>query len=90
MAKDSDGKLVHNSGGGYQIHMMRGLIVMDSPVGLVAVVPVGMDQVSSLILTPDVGAELAKGQECGFFQFGGSDIVTLYQANRVKLTAWGM
>ncbi len=60
----------------YQIDQERGLIVIDSPeVGLVAVLPVGMCFVSSVNLTPEVGARLQKGDEFGFFLFGGSDIV---------------
>jgi phosphatidylserine decarboxylase len=43
--------------------------------------------VSSVTLTPDVGAELAKGEEFGFFQFGGSDIIMVFQPNRVRFTA---
>jgi phosphatidylserine decarboxylase len=46
-----------------------------------------MAQVSSVTLTPEAGTQLAKGEEFGFFQFGGSDIITLFQADRVRLTA---
>jgi phosphatidylserine decarboxylase len=46
-----------------------------------------MAQVSSVTQTPDVGAELSKGEEFGFFQFGGSDIILLFQPDRVRLTA---
>jgi phosphatidylserine decarboxylase len=51
------------------------LIDADNPViGLVAVVPVGMVEVSSCIIHPHVtpGQHLAKGEELGYFQFGGS------------------
>jgi len=60
-------------GTGYQFTQARGLIVIDSPVGLVAVLPIGMGQVSSVNLTAQVGAHLAKGEEFGYFAFGGSD-----------------
>ena len=73
---------------GYQFTQARGLLVLESDsVGLVAVLPIGMAQVSSVTLTPDVGAELAKGEEFGFFQFGGSDIIMVFQPNRVRFTA---
>ena len=73
---------------GYQFTQARGLLLLDSDaVGLVAVLPIGMAQVSSVTLTPDVGAELAKGEEFGFFQFGGSDIIMVFQPDRVRLTA---
>jgi phosphatidylserine decarboxylase len=51
------------------------LIQADNPViGLVAVVAVGMIEVSSCILGPDLvpGHHLDKGEELGYFQFGGS------------------
>ena len=73
---------------GYQFLQTRGLIVLDSPIGLVAVLPMGMAQVSSVIVTAEVGRKLRKGEEISYFQFGGSDIVTVYQAaSKVKLTA---
>jgi len=46
-----------------------------------------MAQVSSVTQTRDLGAELAKGEVFGFFQFGGSDIIMLFQPDRVRLTA---
>jgi phosphatidylserine decarboxylase precursor len=82
-----DGTLDAVDGTGYQFTQARGLIVLDTPVGLVAVLPMGMAQVSSVTLTPRVGAVLGKGEEFGYFTFGGSDIVTLYEAGRVELTA---
>jgi len=51
------------------------LIQADDPViGLMAVVPVGMSDVSSCIINPDVtpGKHVSKGDELGYFQFGGS------------------
>lgn len=85
--RNSDGSLGIVDGTGYQFTQDRGLIVLDSPVGLVAVLPIGMAQVSSVTLTAEVGAVLAKGEEFGFFAFGGSDIVTLFEAGRVELEA---
>lgn len=85
--KKPDGSLDIVDGTGYQFTQDRGLIVVDSPLGLVAVLPIGMAQVSSVTLTAEVGAALAKGEEFGFFSFGGSDIVTLFEANKVALDA---
>jgi phosphatidylserine decarboxylase len=51
------------------------LIQADDPViGLVAFVPVGMSEVSSCIFGPRTrtGEHVAKGEELGYFQFGGS------------------
>jgi Phosphatidylserine decarboxylase len=51
------------------------LIDADDPViGLIAFVPVGMSEVSSCMIGPHVtpGYHVAKGEELGYFQFGGS------------------
>lgn len=73
---------------GYQFAQTRGLIVLDSPIGLVAVLPIGMCQVSSVILTAEEGMTLRKGEELSYFQFGGSDIVMLFEAaSNVSITA---
>ena len=82
-----DGSLDIVDGTGYQFTQDRGLVVIDSPLGLVAVLPIGMAQVSSVNLTVEPGATVVKGEEFGFFSFGGSDIVTLFEANRVQLEA---
>jgi phosphatidylserine decarboxylase len=83
-----DGGLTPLDPVGYQFTQARGLMVLDSDsVGLVVVLPIGMAQVSSVTQTPDVGAELAKGEEFGFFQFGGSDIIMLFQPDRVRFSA---
>jgi len=88
VARRPDGTLYGIDGETYQIDQERGLIVIDSPeVGLVAVVPVGMCFVSSVNLTPEVGARLQKGDEFGFFLFGGSDIVMLFQNKKVVIDA---
>ena len=51
------------------------LIQADDPViGLMAFVPVGMSDVSSCLIDPTIvpGQHVAKGDELGYFQFGGS------------------
>jgi phosphatidylserine decarboxylase len=75
-----------NSTDGYEFSQARGVIVIDtakSPygdVGLVAIVPVGMAQVSSVHMTMTVSdAQAPKGEEFGYFLFGGSDIILLFQ-----------
>jgi phosphatidylserine decarboxylase len=87
VVKKADGSLGIVDGTGYQFTQDRGLIVIDSPLGLVAVLPIGMAQVSSVNLTAEVGADLPKGEQFGFFSFGGSDIVTLFEADKVRLDA---
>lgn len=73
---------------GYQFAQARGLLVLDSPIGLVAVLPIGMAQVSSVVMTAEVGKTLRKGEEFAYFQFGGSDHIVLFEpAVQPALTA---
>lgn len=76
---------------GYQWCQTRGLIIIDTAYdktgkpkpggghGVVAVLPIGMAQVSSVVLTVDVNTYVEKGQNISYFQFGGSDIVTVFE-----------
>jgi phosphatidylserine decarboxylase len=66
---------------GYQFAQARGLIILDTPIGLVAVLPIGMCQVSSVIITAEVGVTVRKGEELSYFQFGGSDIILLFESS---------
>ena len=52
---------------GYQFVQSRGPIVLETPMGLVAVLPVGMATVSSVAITAEVGVTLRKGEEMGIF-----------------------
>lgn len=65
---------------GYQFLQTRGIVIIKShTLGYVAVLPMGMAQVSSVVLTCEKGDELKKGDEISYFQFGGSDIVLVFQ-----------
>ncbi len=70
---------------GYEFSQTRGVLTLDTAasdhgdLGVVAVIPVGMAHVSSVNVSAAEGADLAKGDEFGFFQFGGSDIIVLFQ-----------
>ncbi|MCI5225185.1 MAG: phosphatidylserine decarboxylase [Candidatus Electrothrix sp. AX2] len=74
-----------SSQGGYEFAQARGIIIIDtkdSPfgdIGIVATIPVGMAQVSSVNMTAVQGRNLLKGDEFGYFLFGGSDIIVLFQ-----------
>lgn len=73
---------------GYQFAQTRGLVVLDTSIGLVAVLPMGMAQVSSVVLTAEKGVTLTKGDEISYFQFGGSDICVVFQRqSNVNITA---
>lgn len=65
---------------GYQFLQCRGLVVIENTIiGKVAILPIGMAQVSSVIITAEEGRELRKGEEISYFQFGGSDVVLVFQ-----------
>ncbi|KDE98131.1 phosphatidylserine decarboxylase [Mycolicibacterium aromaticivorans JS19b1 = JCM 16368] len=70
---------------GYEFFQNRGVLTVDTStsgngdLGVVAVVPVGMSHVGSVNLTAARGTQVAKGEEFGFFAFGGSDIIVLFQ-----------
>ncbi|MBQ9008872.1 MAG: phosphatidylserine decarboxylase [Clostridia bacterium] len=53
----------------------RGCVLVNTEYGMVAVIPVGMGQVSSVNFLDSVkpGAKVTKGDELGYFLFGGSD-----------------
>jgi len=72
-------KLNALDGTGYQFRQTRGLIVIDSPIGLVACLPMGMAHVSSVVITAEKGVTVRKGEELGYFQFGGSDFVIVFE-----------
>lgn len=73
---------------GYEFMHNRGLIVMESAIGLVAILPMGMGQVSSVVVTAEEGRVLRKGEEISYFQFGGSDIVMVFESSsNVHFTA---
>ncbi len=67
---------------GFQMVETRSCAIIDTPqFGLVAMLPVGMSQICSVNWTPTlhVGQALHQGDEMGYFQFGGSDIVLIFQ-----------
>ncbi|BAF71841.1 phosphatidylserine decarboxylase [Sulfurovum sp. NBC37-1] len=67
---------------GWQFTQTRGVVVVDTgKYGLVALIPMGMAQVSSVNFEGDVrpGIVHKKGDMLGNFLFGGSDFVILFQ-----------
>ena len=61
----------------------RGCVLIKTDYGMVAVIPVGMGQVSSVnfLETIQPGTEVKKGDELGYFLFGGSDCVMLFEGS---------
>lgn len=67
---------------GWQFIETRGVVIVQTEKhGLVALIPVGMSQISSVNFEESVrvGARVKKGDMLGYFLFGGSDFVMLFQ-----------
>ena len=67
---------------GWQMMETRDCVIIDTgEYGLVAMLPIGMSQICSCNWedTVQVGAQVTKGDPMGFFLFGGSDIVLIFQ-----------
>lgn len=68
---------------GWQNIETRGCVIIETEkYGLVALLPIGMSQVSSVNFedTVKVGNRVRKGDMLGYFLFGGSDFVILFQS----------
>lgn len=80
---DDDTKLYYYQNDlGFQMVETRACAIIETEkYGLVAMMPVGMSQICSVNWLPSlhVGQQLKQGDEMGFFQFGGSDVVMIFQ-----------
>lgn len=67
---------------GFQMVETRSCAIIETEeYGLVAMMPVGMSQICSCNWLPSlhIGDKLERGQEMGYFLFGGSDIILIFQ-----------
>ncbi|KAI7898117.1 phosphatidylserine decarboxylase-domain-containing protein [Cokeromyces recurvatus] len=63
----------------------RTIIWMDSEeFGQVAIVCVGAMLVGSIIITAKVGSKLKRTDELGYFAFGGSTLITVFQKGKIS------
>ena len=80
---DNDSKLYYYQNDlGFQMVETRACAIIETEqYGLVAMMPVGMSQICSVNWLPElqVGQQLHRGDEMGYFKFGGSDVVMLFQ-----------
>ena len=80
---DNDEKLYYyvNDLGFQMVETRACAIIQTEKYGLVAMLPVGMSQICSVNWIPElhVGQQLKRGDEMGYFQFGGSDIIMIFQ-----------
>lgn len=80
---DNDTKLYYyfNNIGFQMVETRSCAIIETDSYGLVAMLPIGMSQICSCnwIESLHVGQKVQRGDEMGYFLFGGSDIVMLFQ-----------
>ena len=74
--------VLYDTNPGWQSVETRDCLIMDTDYGLVAILPIAMSQVSSCNWEESVkvGAKVEKGDPMGYFLFGGSDIVMVFQS----------
>lgn len=74
-------KLIDNIPGWQMIETRDCVVVDTEEYGLVAILPIGMSQICSCNFEDSVkvGAKVNKGDPMGYFLFGGSDIVMVFQ-----------
>jgi len=66
----------------------RQRVTLDAgPFGLVTIVAIGATNVGTIIETYRPGVPVAKGDEKGYFRFGGSFLATLFEPGRIRLEA---
>ncbi len=80
---------------GYMAHVATRVVIVieadDPAVGQLAVVFIGMSDVSSCVIGDGVrpGAHMTKGDELGYFQFGGSTVCVVFGPDVVESFALG-
>jgi phosphatidylserine decarboxylase len=67
-------------------HRRAYVIFETEKLGYVALVAVGQVMVNTIRLIVSANDVVEKGQELGHFDFGGSEVVMIFQADRVRLT----
>lgn len=66
----------------------RGIVVINtkSALGRVCVVPVGITEISSVTIKVGVQDPVTRGQEIGYFSYGGSSMCLVFEPNKVRFT----
>jgi phosphatidylserine decarboxylase len=65
----------------------RGLVFIESPVetiGMVCVIPIGITEISSVTIKVREGDQVEKGDELGWFSYGGSTLALVFQKGAIK------
>lgn len=65
----------------------RGLIFIESPdptIGMVCVIPIGITEISSIAIHVREGQLVAKGEQLGWFSYGGSSMALVFKKDAIK------
>ena len=63
----------------------RGLVIIDSPsLGKVAVIPIGITEISSVNISVKKGETVTKGEELGYFSYGGSSLALVFEPGMIN------
>ena len=66
---------------------VRGLVFIESDlpsIGMVCVIPIGITEISSVTIGVTKGQRVKKGDELGYFSYGGSTLALLFQPGAVE------
>lgn len=64
----------------------RGLVFIESKdknIGIVCVIPIGITEISSVTITAKEGDKVKKGDELGYFSYGGSSMCLVFQPGAI-------
>lgn len=65
----------------------RGLVFIESPdpvIGMVCVIPIGITEISSVVIQVKNGDRVKKGDELGCFSYGGSTMCLVFQRGAIN------
>ena len=65
----------------------RGLVFIESDdrkIGMVCVIPIGITEISSVRITVKPGQRVEKGEELGYFSYGGSTLALVFQPGAIR------
>ena len=65
----------------------RGLVFIESEdptIGMVCVIPIGITEISSVTIEVIVGQRVKKGDELGYFSYGGSSMCLVFQPGAIN------
>jgi phosphatidylserine decarboxylase len=82
-----------NNSQGYIAHLATRTLIFieadDPAIGLLCLIPIGMAEVSSCVVTVREGQHVNKGDQIGYFQFGGSTHCLVFRKGVISQFAAG-